>query len=494
MNYIVSIDQSTAGTKALLINSQGEIVCALSKTHAQYYPHKNWIEHDGEEIWRNVCALISRLIYNNHLGPENIDSITISNQRETTIVWDRATGEPVCHAVVWQCQRGTSICRDLSEYKQLVQERTGLVLSPYYPAAKLAWILRNVKGVMERARAGELCCGTIDSYLVYRLTKGARHVTDLSNASRTQLFNLKTLNWDDELLNIFGIPKSIMPKIICSDGDFGVVDPSTGFGGIPISSAMGDSHAALFGHGCLEKGMAKVTYGTGSSVMCNIGEQYTDPPKGLSLSLAWGRADKVQYVFEGNITCAGDTLKWLINELELVKDEAEIEALARMVENAGGVYLIPAFSGLGAPYFNTDVRASIVGISRSSNKTHIARAALESLAYQVTDVVDIMRKQCDITHFYASGGATVNSLLMQLQADYLGSNIMVTKEKELSALGAAYMGGLKTGFFKELPEDKELTVYEGIKTKEREKEVDGWKQAVSQALLASRVQAKRDGK
>lgn len=490
MNYIVSIDQSTAGTKALLINPDGEIIQTLSQTHAQYYPHKNWIEHNGEEIWKNVCALISRLIFNNKLSTEDIDSIAISNQRETTIVWDRATGEPVCNAVVWQCQRGASICRELSGYKELVKERTGLILSPYYPAAKLAWILRNIPGVMERANEGELCFGTIDSYLVYRLTKGARHVTDLSNASRTQLFNLKSLKWDEELLKIFGIPRSMMPEVISSDGDFGIVDGSTGFGGIPISSAMGDSHAALFGHRCTEKGMAKVTYGTGSSIMCNIGEQYTAPPEGLSLSLAWGRGKQVQYVFEGNITCAGDTLKWLINELQLVKDEQEIENLASMVENAGGVYLIPAFSGLGAPYFDTEVRASIVGISRSSNKTHIVRAALESLAYQVNDVVDIMRKECDIIHLYASGGATVNALLMQLQADYLGSSILVTREKELSALGAAYMGGLKTGFFKRIPQDKALTIYKGNKTSDRIKEVNGWKQAVSQSLTSSREKVK----
>lgn len=482
MQYIISIDQSTSGTKVMLIDKNGKIVSKLTKAHAQYYPDKNWIEHDGNEIWRNVCALISRIIFNNNLQIKNIDSLTISNQRETTILWDRATGEPIYNAVVWQCQRGAEICRELSDYEKVVRNKTGLTLSPYYPAAKAAWMLKNLPNVMKRAKKGEICFGTIDSYLIYRLTGCKRHVIDMSNASRTQLFNIKRLQWDIDLLNLFQVPIEMLPEVIHSDGNFGETDEKTGFGGIHISAVLGDSHAALFGHGCLKKGMIKATYGTGSSVMCNIGEEYMESPRGISLSLAWGFKGKVHYVLEGNITSSGDTLSWLINELQLVKDIKEIETLSNSVENSGGVYLIPAFSGLGAPHFDSEIRASITGMNRSSNKAHVVRAALESLAYQVTDVVDIIKEKCKINYFYASGGATVNPLLMQLQADYLGKDIIVTLEKELSALGVAYMGGLTTGFFKKIPIEEDTIIYKKSNHSNRKKELEGWRQAVQQAL------------
>lgn len=482
MKYIVSVDQSTAGTKVMLIDAQGIIRHKMSQPHTQYYPHENWIEHDGEEIWRNVCALISKIIFSNQLQPKDIDSLTISNQRETTIVWDRKTGKPIFNAIVWQCQRGIYICRELDAYKETIQEKTGLPLSPYYPAAKLAWILREIPGAYQRAKKGELCFGTIDSYLVYRLTEGKRHVTDISNAARSQLFNVKSLVWDEELLRLFDIPESILPEVVNSDGDFGEISNSMSLDGIKISAVMGDSNAGLFGHQCIQPGMAKITYGTGSSIMCNIGASYKRPPKGIVLSIAWSNQNEIQYVFEGNITSAGDTLQWIVNELQLVDTIEEIESLSRKVENTGGVYLIPAFSGLGAPYFNNKIKASIVGLNRCSSKAHVVRAALESLAYQVTDVIDIMKEECKIRHLCASGGATVNTLLMQLQADLLDISLNVTKEKELSALGVAFMGGLRTGFFNTLPEDKSITIYKPSGNDKKAEDLCEWRKIVQHAL------------
>ncbi|HHV11098.1 MAG TPA: glycerol kinase GlpK [Clostridiales bacterium] len=482
MQYILSIDQSTSGTKALLIDHEGKIISKLVKNHAQYYPHKDWIEHDANEIWRNTTALIFRTIFDNNLSSEDISSITITNQRETTVLWDRETGEPVYNAVVWQCQRGTQICRELKEYGEMVKEKTGMALSPYYPAAKLSWMLENIAGLRERAENGEICFGTIDSYLIYRLTGQKEHATDISNASRTQLFNIRTLQWDEELLGIFKIPKQILPQVLPSDGDFGYTDESTGIGGIPISAVMGDSHAALFGHQCLERGMAKVTFGTGSSIMCNIGEKYMKAPKGISLSIAWEFDDKVNYVFEGNVTCSGDTLNWLINEMQLVRDVDEIEQLAGSVDSAGGVYLVPAFSGLGAPYFVNGVKGVIVGLGRSSSKVQIVRAAIESLVYQTVDVMEAIQKKCGVLKLYASGGPTVNKVMMQLLADYLGQDVYATEEKELSGLGVAYMGGLKTGYFNALPKDDSNFIFQVKDNPYKEAALIGWKKAVQKVL------------
>ncbi len=482
MKYILSIDQSTSGTKALLIDQEGKIISKLVKNHAQYYPNKDWIEHDAIEIWRNTSALIFRTIFDNNLSAEDISSITITNQRETTVLWDRETGEPVYNAVVWQCQRGTQICQELKEYGKLVKEKTGMALSPYYPAAKLSWMLDNIAGIRERIENGEICFGTIDSYLIYRLTGQKKHVTDISNASRTQLFNLKTLQWDEELLGLFKIPKEILPQVLPSDGDFGYTDESIGIGGIRISAVMGDSHAALFGHQCLEQGMAKVTFGTGSSIMCNIGEKYMRAPEGISLSIAWGMNGRINYVFEGNVTCSGDTLNWLINELQLVRDIDEIEQLAGSVDNAGGVYIVPAFSGLGAPYFVNGVKGAIVGLGRSTSKVQIVRAAIESLVYQTVDVMEAVQKKCKILKLYASGGPTVNKVIMQLLSDYLGQDVYVTEEKELSGLGVAYMGGLKTGYFKALPKNGSHSIFEAKDNPYKEAALVGWKKAVQKVL------------
>lgn len=449
-HHVIAIDQSTSASKVFLIDAQGEIIRRYSKAHQQYYPAPGHVEHDAEEIWRHVREGIAAVCEG--ADPGELAAIGISNQRETTVLWDRATGLPVCRAVVWQDVRGEALCQALRVHADRVTERTGLALSAYYPAAKAASVLREQPELMDMARAGNLCIGTVDSYLVYRLTGGRVFATDVSNASRTQLCDIRALRWDAEMCALFDIPVGCLPEIRPSDAAFGSTACEGLPVGIPITGVMGDSHAALFGQGCLRRGMAKATFGTGSSVMMNVGGDAPISRNGLSVSVGFGFQGQTCYVLEGNVTSSGDTLCWLRDEARMVEDVAEVEAIAATVPDAGGVYLVPAFSGLGAPYFDGQARAAILGISRGTGRAQMVRAALESMVYQDADIIDAMRRDADETlrELRTDGGPTRNALLMQILADVLGCEVRCAAQSELSALGAGYMAGISAGVYASL--------------------------------------------
>lgn len=423
---------------------------------------------------------------------EQVMAISVTNQRETVVVWDKTTGKPVCNAIVWQCQRAAKICRSIAAqgYEDRIKDKTGLVLSPYFSAAKVKWILDNVEGAKEKAEKGELLMGTMDSWLIWNLTGRRVHATDYSNASRTQLFNLKELQWDEEILEAFGIPEAMLPEVLCSDEIFGYAGEELGFEGeIPISGVIGDSHAALFGQNCFEKGMAKATYGTGSSIMMNIGGLPLKSEKGLVTSIAWGIGGTVHYVFEGNINCTGATIKWLADDLELIADPAESEKLALSVANNEGVYIVPAFVGLSAPYWDSEAKASITGITQGAKKAHIVRAAEESIAYQIKDVLDLMMEESGIKlkELRVDGGPTRDGFLMQFQSDMLGTAVACPRIEELSALGSGFIAGLAVGLWRGLEEIKALreqgrNYAPGMSEGEREDLYTGWKKAVSRTL------------
>ncbi len=486
--YVLSIDQSTQGTKALLFDRNGTLLCRADKPHRQLIDEHGWVEHDVEEIWQNTLAVVRMVTEKAGIDKGEIAVLGISNQRETSVCWDKKTGKPVYNAIVWQCGRAAALCEELEKQgcARLVQDKTGIRLSPYFPAAKLAWIFRHVPGVTERARRGEIAVGTIDSFLVYRLTKGQRHQTDYSNASRTQLFNLRTLQWDDELLALFGIEPSCMAAVTDSDGDFGETD----FDGwldepIPIRGVLGDSHGALFGQGCLRPGMLKATYGTGSSIMMNVGEAPVFSDEGVVSSIAWKIGGKVNYVLEGNINYTGAVITWLKDDLRLIANPGETEALARAANPADSAYLVPAFSGLGAPYWDNDARAILCGMSRTTGKNEVVRAALDCIAYQISDVVRIMgtSAKLNIGELRVDGGPTRNAYLMQFQSDLLGIPVRVPNAEELSGIGAAYAAGLSEGIY-------DLTVLDQLKRRSyepqmaddlREKKMAGWQTAVRRA-------------
>ncbi len=483
--YVLSVDQSTQGTKALLFSQRGELLSRADRPHRQITDARGWVEHDPEEIYENTLKAIQDAVARAGADRGDLAVMGISNQRETSVCWDRSTGRPVCNAIVWQCARAAELCAGLEEkgYGERIQQKTGLPLSPYFPAAKLAWIFQNVEGAAERARRGELAVGTVDSWLVYRLTWGKRHQTDFSNASRTQLFNLRTLTWDPELLAIFGIVPQCMPEITDSDGDFGETD----LGGwldnpIPIRGVLGDSHGALLGQGCLEPGMIKATYGTGSSIMMNIGESPAWSGEGVATSLAWKLRGKVNYVLEGNINYTGAVITWLKDGLGLITSPGETEAMARQASPADGTYLVPAFSGLGAPYWDSRARAALTGMSRATGKNEIVRAALDCIAYQITDIVEAMRRSAGgrIGELRVDGGPTRNAYLMQLQSDLLNIPVRVPDQEELSGMGAAYAAGMAAGMYDEsvfsLLRRRDYTP--AMEEKVRKARLAGWKDAV----------------
>jgi len=480
MKYIVAVDQSTSASKAFLVDASGAIVRRASLPHKQYYPAPGRVEHDAAEIWRNVETIIAEVSAG--MRSEDIACISISNQRETTVVWDAVTGEPVCPAIVWQDVRGEAACRELAEHADAIHKVTGLTLSPYFPAGKLKALFQENPEILRRAQAGELKLGTIDSYLVFRMT--GNHLTDTTNASRTQLMDLEKLAWDDGLLELFGIPKCMMPeKILHADDDFGF------YKGIPVTGVLGDSHAALYGQGCHRPGMAKATYGTGSSVMMNVGDVPVISKEGLSASVAFSTEGKTSYALEGNVTCSADTLIWLCDTLGMFESPNQIEELAGTVENAQGVNLIPAFAGLGAPYFDSDARAILCGMSRGTNKAHIAYAALASIAQQDADILEIMQRESGhaADQLFVDGGPTRNAILMQMQADYADCTIRCAPASELSALGAAYIGGAKTGVFKDFDSiparNAEGKTYEAKIAENTRKEIRAeWKKAIRRTL------------
>ena len=486
-SYLIAIDQSTQSTKALLFDSQGHICLRVDRPHRQIIDERGYVEHDPEEIYQNLLALIPELIEKTGVDPKEIAAVSISNQRETSVMWERATGKPVYNAVVWQCARGAAICDSLEDHAETVQQKTGLKLSPYFSAAKLAWIMRNVPGIKERAEKGEICCGTMDSYVVFRLTGGKEFRTDDSNASRTQLFNIHTLQWDEELLSLFGIPACCMAQLTDSDGLFGYTD----FGGalpapVPIHCVMGDSHAALFAQGCLTEGMLKVGYGTGSSIMMNIGEKPILSQRGIVTSLAWKLKGQVNYILEGNVNYSGAIVTWLKDQAGLLKTAAESQALAEQANPSDKTYLVPAFSGLGAPYWRSDVSAALIGMSRTTGRAELVRAGLEAIAYQITDIVQLMQQEANIPEIElrVDGGPSRNKWLMQFQSDMLKSPVLVPEAEELSCVGVAYAAGMALGLYDDsIFENNRYFRYEPRmdETTRKEKHA-GWKEAVRRIL------------
>lgn len=455
MGRILALDQSTSATKALLFETDGTLVDSVSLSHQQYYPQAGWVEHDAEEIYQNTLQVLQSVLDKNNLSASDLACLSITNQRETVVVFDRATGKPLYRAIVWQCRRGDPICQKLiSEgHESQVHEKTGLKIDTYFPASKLAWILAEEPTINQKLENGEALIGTIDAYLVYRLTGGKVFATDHSNASRTLLFNITTLTWDDELCALFSIPMNALPDIRESSAQFGETD----CGGIlqqpiPICGVMGDSQAALFAQRCFSQGEAKVTLGTGSSVLLNIGETLRYSENGLLTAIGWVYQGKPTYAFEGIINYAGATIVWLRDQLQLIKTSAETEQLALSVENNGGVYFVPAFVGLNAPYWRSDVKAAILGLSPSTTKAHITRAALESIAYQIKDVLQLMAEdaQTELKMIRGDGGAVKNRFLMQFIADISGIVARASELSELSALGAVFAGALGMGSYDSL--------------------------------------------
>ena len=488
--YILGIDQSTQGTKALLFDEGGSAVLRRDAPHRQYIDEKGWVGHDAEEIWQNTLKIVRELFDGTGIEPSAVAGIGISNQRETAVAWERKTGRPIAHAVVWQCARGESVIQRVGtpELEAYVQKSTGLPLSPYFSAAKLAWILENVPEAQMLSEKHELCMGTMDAYLLYRMTEGEAFQTDASNASRTQLFNIRTLSWDEKILNAFGIHEDALPEVCDSDSLFG----QTTMGGlferpVPVHAMLGDSHAALYGQGCFEKGMTKCTYGTGSSVMMNIGRELREAEDGIVTSLAWKIGREAAYVFEGNINYTGAVVTWMKDEAHWIQTDAESEVCAAQANPADRTYLVPAFSGLGAPYYRSDVRAMIFGMSRTTGRNELVRAGLDAIVYQITDIAERMKAQAGIGHMElrADGGPTKNAWLMQRQADILNDPVRVSGLEELSAAGAAFLAGKKLGLYDETVTDRAgFSRYESTMEDTKRKALyQGWQKAVGQLLL-----------
>lgn len=491
MNYIISIDQSTSATKAVVFDEKCHLVCRKNVPHRQYYPKPGWVEHDAEEIYRNTVEAIREVVEATR-GEGVSYSLAITNQRETVVVWNRRTGKPVYNAVVWQCQRGEEICNSLKErgYTDFIRERSGLIIDPYFAASGAKWILDNVEGARTAAESGELVMGTIDTWLVWKLTDGRSFFTDYTNASRTLLFNIHTLDWDDELLSLFTIPRSMMAKPMPCDSVFGQTTVEGVFSEpVTIAGVLGDSHGALAGQMCFEAGMGKATYGTGSSVMVNIGEQPVAAPEGLVTSVGFAAQGKVFYAFEGNIHCTGATIKWMTDNLKLINSPAEIEQFATSVTDNGGVYLVPAFAGLGAPWWNSHAKAMICGMTLATEKGHVCRAALEAIAYQIKDLVDLMTSHAGIAlkELRVDGGPTKNHFLMQFQADMLDACINRSDVEEASAMGAMVMNGLARKVWSSLDEVVALRIADNCifpKMQEDEKcrLYEGWRKAVRRVI------------
>jgi glycerol kinase len=488
-NYILSIDQSTSATKAVLFNDKCELIYRATVPHTQYYPQPGWVEHDAEEIYDNTLLAIRQVVESGKMEPHATCSIAITNQRETVVVWNKENAKPIHRAIVWQCQRGAAICTKLIEqgYAGIIQDKSGLIVDPYFSASGIQWILDRIDGARTLALQGKLLAGTIDSWLLWKLTGGREHATDYTNASRTLLFNIHTLDWDDELLALFTIPRSMMPRVKPSDSVFGESSIQGIFSHpLTIAGIVGDSHGALAGQMCFEQGMGKSTYGTGSSVMINIGEKPIKPSKGLITSVGFAACGKIHYAYEGNIHCTGATIKWLEEKLKLIDNPAEAEALATSISDNENVYFIPAFAGLGAPWWNPQAKALIYGMTLGTSKAHIVRAALEAIAYQVKDLVDLMTTQAGISlkELRVDGGPTKNNFLMQFQSDMLATTINRATIEETSALGAAMMNGLARGVWKSPDEIAALRQTGRIFSPQMDKEkrsrlYAGWLDAIS---------------
>jgi glycerol kinase len=475
---IIAVDQSTASTKALVFDMSASLVTRSSVEHRQYYPQAGWVEHDPEELYANTVAAVKDAVRSLGRDKERLRALAITNQRETAVVWDRSTGKPVYNAVVWQCQRGEALCRRLTEAGRAaeVKARSGLPLDPYFSASKIRWILDNVPGARERAEGGALAFGTVDSWLLWKLTGGGVHATDPTNASRTMLMNLASLEWDNALLRLFDIPRSMAPGILRSNRIFGKTTVEGALHELPVTGVLGDSHAAFFGQCCFERGQAKATYGTGTSLMLNIGAQPAGSGKAVATSVGWAIDGRVDYVLEGNIHSTGDTIRWLRDGLGLLAESSDSESLALSVPDNNGVYLVPAFSGLGAPYWDNAARAAIVGMARNTTRAHVVRAAVEAIAFQVADLVKAMEAEAGarLTELRVDGGASANRFLVQFQADVLDVPVAQSAQPEASALGAAMMAGLAVGAWKDLAMDRA----------QRSRLLAGWREAVARTRSA----------
>jgi len=452
--FILALDQGTTSSRAMIFDSRGEIQSIAQKEFTQYYPQPGWVEHDPHEIWASQAAVAAEAIARMGLHGDQIAGIGITNQRETTLIWDRQTGEPIFNAIVWQDRRTAPLCDALREqgHAGLIQQKTGLLVDAYFSATKIKWILDNVGGAREKAKAGHLAFGTVDSWLVWKLSGGKLHLTDVSNASRTLLFNIHTLDWDDDLLELLDIPRALLPEVRSSSEIYGMTDNSIFAVPALIAGMAGDQQAALFGQVCTQPGMSKNTYGTGCFMMLNTGETAITSHNNLLSTVAWQIGGKTEYALEGSIFIAGAVVQWLRDGLGIIRSSAEVETLATNVNDNGGVYLVPAFAGLGAPHWDSYARGTICGLTRGTTAAHLARAALESIAFQVRDVLAAMEADSGITirELRVDGGATVNNLLMQFQADILGVPLIRPRVSETTALGAAYLAGLATGYWENL--------------------------------------------
>lgn len=491
--YIVALDQGTTSSRAIIFDKEQNIMGINQREFAQIYPKEGWVEHDPMEIWASQYGVLQEVLAKNNISPDEIAGIGITNQRETTMIWDKNTGKPIYNAIVWQCRRTAEICDKLREKEGMVEyikHNTGLVLDAYFSGTKIKWILDNVEGAREKAEKGELLFGTVDTWLVWKLTNGKVHVTDYTNASRTMIYNIRELKWDDKILEELNIPKSMLPEVKNSSEIYGYANLG-GKGGVrtPIAGIAGDQQAALFGQTCFEKGDAKNTYGTGCFLLMNTGDEIVESKNGLLTTIGIGIDNKVQYALEGSVFVGGAVIQWLRDELRMVDDSADTEYFASKVKDNGGVYIVPGFVGLGAPYWDMYARGSISGLTRGTNRNHLMRAGLESIAYQTKDLVDAMVEDlgCDLKDIKVDGGASRNNFLMQFQADILGREVIKPIITETTALGAACLAGLAVGFWKDREEIKTFwTMSDKFEPKLEQEKVDkyckGWKKAVSRAL------------
>ena len=489
---ILALDQGTTSSRAVIFNKEGNIIAQAQKELKQIYPKSGWVEQDPAEIWATQMGVAGEAIQRAGLTPTAIEAIGITNQRETTILWDRKTGKPVANAISWQCRRSSGICEQLKTngWTDYVREKTGLLIDAYFSATKIAYLFQVDKGLAKRASNGEICFGTVDSWLVWNMTEGKHHLTDTSNAARTMLFDIHRQEWDSELLHEFKIPKSILPKIVHSSCIAAYTEKNL-FGGrsIPIAGIAGDQHAALFGQTCFLPGMAKNTYGTGCFILMNTGETPIKSEKGLLTTIAWTDPKETVYALEGSIFNAGSVVQWLRDEMKLIRNADETETIALSVEDTNGVYLVPAFTGLGAPYWDMYARGALMGLTRNTNSAHIIRAGLESIAYQTKEVLDLMEEEggIQLKTLRTDGGASVNNFLMQFQADLLNRPVERSGIRETTALGAAYLAGLATGYWSDKEELQQLwradeLFHSKLNQITRERYLNGWKKAVNRSL------------
>jgi len=490
-HYILSLDQGTTSSRSMVFDKQGNIISMAQKEFQQIFPQPGWVEHDAEEIWSTQFGTMAEAIAKANIKMKQIAAIGITNQRETTVVWERSTGKPICNAIVWQDRRTAAFCDELkaANLGELIKEKTGLVIDAYFSASKLKWILDQVPGAREKAENGELAFGTIDSWLVWKLTGGEVHATDVSNASRTMLLNIHTVEWDDELLKIFSVPTSILPEVKPSSKIYGVTGNIIPESHLPIAGIAGDQQAALFGQMCTQPGMVKNTYGTGCFMLMNTGTKAIASKNNLLTTIAWKIDDKIEYALEGSVFIAGAVVQWLRDGLKIIRTSNEVEELSKNATDSGGVYLVPAFAGLGAPHWNQHARGALFGLTRGSNSAHIARAALDSIAYQTYDVLKAMEADAgiNIKELRVDGGATVNKGLMQFQSDILHCKVVRPRITETTALGAAYLAGLAVGYWKNVDEIQQQwqvdkTFSPQLENSRVNELLNGWRRAVKASI------------